>query len=93
MFKCYHCQSEKTVKYGKNKKGNQRHLCKNCHSILVEDGKHRWLTDNEKILILKLAKEGLSEHGIARVIEKDAKSIHEFLKKNTQALITNILHK
>ncbi len=81
---CHHCESTNIVKYGKNSKGNQRYLCKKCFSILVENGSHIIMSDKEKELILKIAKEGVSIQAIARIINRDYLSVYMFLKKNAK---------
>ena len=84
-MKCRCCESENLVKFGKNSKGNQRYRCKNCFSITIENPTFLWMTDLEKIQAQKLAKEGLSERGIARFLKKSKSSINTFLKKSTNS--------
>jgi len=83
-MKCHCCESENLIKYGKSANKKQRYMCKVCSSISVEDPEHVWLSEFEKKLILKLTKEGMSIRAIARVVERDFKSIFSFLKKNIQ---------
>lgn len=83
MKNCPKCESEKLSKYGKSPKGKQRFQCQHCFSILTENQSHFPLTDSEKILINKIAKEGNSLRSIARIIGKSYTSIYFYLKKNS----------
>ena len=86
-MKCQCCESENIIIFGKNSKGNQRYRCKNCHSVFLENPEHKWLSEEEKIIIQKLAKEGLSERGISRFLGRGHVAIHNFLKKTTNEVL------
>lgn len=83
-MKCRECGSEHLVKYGKNASGEQRHQCKKCFSITVENQKHTKMSQAEKDLALKIYKEGVSICGIARILGRSFYAVYLFLKKNAK---------
>ena len=81
-MECKRCNSQKIVKNGKRRNGDQEYKCKECSHRFT--GKERFVNlDKEKIaLIHKIYKEKGEQRKIARILNIALSTVQYHLKKN-----------
>ena|SRR5438477_10627198 len=79
---CHNCQSA-AVKIGKDRKGNQRYLCRTCRKSFAEQQEkplgNMYLPTEKAVLCLRLLVEGNSIRSIERITGVEKKTILKLL--------------
>ncbi len=82
VFPCPHCQeADPVVRYGTNRSGTQRLLCKRCERTFTPQPKDRSLTPEKEEQITAALTERLSQRAIARVLRVSRDTIRRTAKK------------
>ncbi len=78
---CYHCGSQNIVKNGKDPKGKQRYLCKDCGRASLDNPNYGY-SEERKAEILKAYQERPSMRGISRIYGISRNTLKKWLKKS-----------
>lgn len=79
---CPHCgQPDHVVKYGKNRSGSARCLCKACKKTFAPHPHSRAMTTEKQEQINRMLQERISQRGIARALKVGRQTIRALRKK------------
>jgi transposase-like protein len=79
---CPHChQPDHVVKFGTNRSGSARCLCKACQKTFAPQPNSRSLTAEKEAQIIALLQERVSQRGIARALRVGRQTIRALRKK------------
>jgi transposase-like protein len=82
---CPHCQSTDVIKYGTNRSGTARCLCRACGKTFTPDPRSQALTPEKEEAILRALQERVSQRGIARMLKVGRQTIRAIRKKGRPA--------
>ncbi|CAN5248582.1 hypothetical protein BH20GEM2_BH20GEM2_03000 [soil metagenome] len=86
VFPCPHChQAEPVVRFGTNRSGTQRLLCKACQRTFTPAPRDRSITPETEERIAGALSERLSQRAIARVLRVSRDTIRRTAKKKLKA--------
>ncbi len=82
VFACPHChEAEPVVRFGTNRSGTQRLLCKRCERTFTPQPRDRSVTAQKEEQITAALSERLSQRAIARVLRVSPDTIRRTQKK------------
>ncbi|MCL1935262.1 MAG: IS1-like element transposase [Defluviitaleaceae bacterium] len=80
-IKCIYCNSEKVSKNGKNPKGIQTLLCRNCNKRFQAEYSNNGSKPETKRLIIEMSLNGSGIRDISRVLKISTNTVLSVLKK------------
>ena len=84
-MKCKKCLSPRTVRYGKNRSGVQRYLCKDCHCSFQNDYRYISCTLSDREII-SLVKESCGIRSIGRILSISPSTVVRRILKIARSL-------